>query len=35
MLILEGSTKSVRPEIVAVDSAELKHAIEIAAPNRL
>jgi hypothetical protein len=30
MLILEGSMKSVRPEIVAVDSAELKRAIEIA-----
>lgn len=35
MLILEGSTKSERTEIVAVDSADLKHAIRVVAPNRL
>lgn len=34
MLIVEGRAASVRPKIVAVDSAELKRAIEIVAPNR-
>lgn len=33
MLILEGRTKSARPEVALVDSAELRCAIEIAAPN--
>lgn len=35
MLILEGRTKSVRPEIALAVSADLKYAIEIAAPNKL